>query len=120
MQLDADAVRVGGGFHAHDKAQTARYRAAVDDDRVGGELVAVLAKLARAGFTRGGDAVKTRPRGVDADHPRLELMRHESLTVHREIPPHEAADAGFAKTLAADWRRIRPLVEWCRAHVAPS
>jgi uncharacterized protein (TIGR02453 family) len=118
MQIDADSVWIGGGFHAHDKAQTARYRAAVDDERSGGELVAVMAKLARAGFVRGGDAVKTRPRGVDADHPRLELMRHESLTVHREVPPHDAADAGFARVVAADWRKIKPLVEWCRAHCA--
>jgi uncharacterized protein (DUF2461 family) len=64
--------------------------------------------------------VKTRPRGVPADHPRLELIRHESLTVHRAVPPEDAATAAFAKALATDWRRITPLVEWCRAHAAPS
>ena len=117
IQLDADGVLVGGGFHAHDKAQTARFRASVDDETHGPALQKVLAKLTKSGYEIGGAAVKTRPRGVAADHPRLDLMRHESLTVHRQIPAGEPVTAAV---IAADWTRVKPLVEWSRAHAATS
>jgi uncharacterized protein (TIGR02453 family) len=117
MQLDADGVLVGGGFRAHDKTQVARYRDAVDRDTTGKPLVAVMADLTKAGFQVGGDAVKTRPRGVPADHPRLDLMRHESLTVSRHVPADEPVTAS---TIAADWRQVSPLVDWCVRHVVPA
>src|SRR5262245_31491419 len=67
MQLDADGIMVGGGFHAHDKAQTARFRAAIDEEISGKRLVTVVGKLVKGGYAVGGDAVRTRPRGVPAD-----------------------------------------------------
>lgn len=120
IQLDADGVMVGGGFHAHDRAQVARYRAAVDDDHIGAQLVTIMAKLARAGYHAGGASVRTRPRGVPADHPRLDLMRHESLTAARHIDHETSAAPSLATVLAADWRRIKPLVDWSLRHAQPS
>jgi len=120
MQLDAEGIRVGGGFWPHDRAQVARYRAAVDADASGVALTKVVAKLTKAGYQVGGDAVRTRPRGVAADHPRLELMRHESLTVSRAVDVSESASPKFGETLAADWKKVAPLVEWARANAAPS
>jgi len=120
MQLDAEGVRVGGGFHAHDREQVARFRAAVDADASGAALTKVMTKLTKAGYQVGGDAVRTRPRGVAADHPRLELMRHESLTVSRAVDMSESASPAFGDTLAADWKKVAPLVEWARANAAPS
>jgi uncharacterized protein (TIGR02453 family) len=120
MQLDAEGVMVGGGFHAHDKEQTARYRAAVDDEAAGTALEAIIAGLVATGFSTGGDKVKTKPRGVPADHPRLELMRHESLTVARHVPSRESASRRFATTLAKDWRRITPLIDWTLRYAPPS
>lgn len=120
VSIDADGVMVGAGFRTLDKAQTARYRASVDDDTLGGQLTKVIDKLAKAGFAVGGDAVKTRPRGVPADHPRLELMRHESLTVARRADPADIATAAFAATLTAGWKRATPLVAWCGDYAAPT
>lgn len=37
-----------------------------------------------AGFVVDGDRLKTRPRGVAADHPLLELLRHRTLTAERQ------------------------------------
>jgi uncharacterized protein (TIGR02453 family) len=120
MQLDADGIMVGGGFHAHDKAQTARFRAAVDEDISGRNLVAVVAKLVKGGYAVGGGAVRTRPRGVPADHPRLDLIRHESLTVSRRLDPAECVSPTFAKALTGHWKAVAPLVEWCRDNARPS
>lgn len=64
LQVDADGVRIGGGFHARDRAHTARWRAAVDDQHTGTDVAALVTTLEEAGFEIGGDQVRTRPRGV--------------------------------------------------------
>jgi uncharacterized protein (TIGR02453 family) len=118
VQLDADGIRTGGGFYAHTKERTARYRAAVDDSRTGAELVTVMKALTKAGFEKRGDQVRTRPRGVPEDHPRLDLMRHESLSAGRQLP--DGALATPAKLLTAvrkDWRTLRPLIDWLQANI---
>jgi uncharacterized protein (TIGR02453 family) len=118
VQIDADGLYTAGGFHAHTRDQTARYRAAVDDDASGAQLEKVMKTLARQGFEPGGDQVKTRPRGCPADHPRLELMRHESLTAGRRHPPAAQLSTPAALDLVrTDWRRLRPLVDWILTHV---
>jgi uncharacterized protein (TIGR02453 family) len=118
VQLDADGLYLAGGFHAHSKDQTARYRSAVDAPGSGSELEKIITKLAEAGFELGGDRVKTRPRGVPADHPRLELMRHESLIAGRRHEP--SASLHTAATLSVirrEWRSLQPLMEWTAANV---
>lgn len=118
VQLDADGLYLAGGYHAHSKDQTARYRSAVDAPGSGGELEKIITKLAKAGFELGGDRVKTRPRGVPADHPRLELMRHESLIAGRRHEP--SASLHTAATLSVvrrEWRSLQPLMEWTAANV---
>ena len=118
VQLDADGLYLAGGFHAHSKDQTARYRSAVDAPGSGSELEKIITKLTKAGFELGGDRVKTRPRGVPADHPRLELMRHESLVAGRRHEP--SASLHTAATLSVvrrEWRSLQPLMEWTAANV---
>ncbi len=110
IQVDAEGVHVGGGFHAQDRQQTAAFRAAVDADASGAALVALTGRLVKAGFELGGAQVKTRPRGVPADHPRLELMRYEYLTASRPVPHADSASPDFARTLTSHWNRIKPLV----------
>ena len=113
VQIDADGVLAGGGFHAQSREQVARYRAAVDSDLTGPALAGITAKLEKAGFEIGGHQVKTRPRGVPADHPRLDLMRREYVTAGRHVAPDEVTVASVRK----DWKKLTPLVEWARAHV---
>jgi hypothetical protein len=50
----------------------------------GSDLVAVVDTLRRKGFQIGGETLATRPEGVAADHPRLELLRHKSLIAWRD------------------------------------
>jgi uncharacterized protein (TIGR02453 family) len=118
VQLDADGLYVAGGFHAHSKEQTARYRAAVDAPGAGGALEEITARLAEAGFELGGDRVKTRPRGVPADHPRLALMRHESLVAGRRHEPSPSLHT--AETLSVvrrEWQSLKPLLDWVTENV---
>jgi uncharacterized protein (TIGR02453 family) len=114
LQLDAEGVQLGGGFHAQGKDQTTRYRAAVDHASTGPELVAILGRL--TGYDAGGDQVATRPRGVPADHPRLDLIRRQFLTVSRYLP----ADVFTATVARREWTRLQPLITWIGANVGPA
>jgi uncharacterized protein (TIGR02453 family) len=118
LQLDADGLLTAGGFYAHTREQTARYRAAVDTDSAGRELEKIMKTLGRYGFEQGGDRVRTRPRGCPPDHPRLALMRHESLTASHRLPATvELSTPAALDLVRSDWRRLRPLVDWVLTHV---
>ncbi|MEU2034746.1 DUF2461 domain-containing protein [Nocardia amamiensis] len=123
VQINAGGLFVGGGFYQGSPDQLAQLRATIDDDVRGPELVAILAKLAAAGFTIGGEQLKTRPKGYDADHPRIDLLRHKSLTCGKEFgAPAWLETPRAAKEVRAAWETMRPLIEWLAAVVggAPS
>ena len=61
----------------------------------------------------GGDRLKTTPRGYDADHPRIELLRHKSLIAGRSLGFEPVIHTPELLDLVRDdWRALRPLVEW--------
>jgi len=118
VQLDADGLLTGAGFYPHGKEQTARYRAAVTDAVAGAELERLVGRLTRAGFEFGGDRVRSRPRGCPPDHPRLELMRYESLHAGRRTPPTPELSTRAARdVVAGGWKALRPFVTWLTTHV---
>ena len=118
VEIAARGVRTGAGFYGATTTALNRLRASIADDATGKQLQRILAKLERAGFTVDGDRLKTAPRGYDADHPRIELLRHRSLTVAKDygfepiIHSPELLDA-----VRADWQAARPLVEWVSARL---
>ncbi len=79
-------------------------------------MKALLRKLERDGFEVGGEQLKTSPRGYDADHPRIHLLRHKQLFVGRSYGfEADAIGAGLVDRVRADWKALRPLVSWLRA-----
>jgi uncharacterized protein (TIGR02453 family) len=118
VRIDSGGLLAGGGFRAHSTAQVERYREAVDDDASGSELSAVVAALRAEGFTFEGEQLKTRPRGYDADHPRLDLLRYKSLMAVMTF----GTPAWLATDRAQDevndvWRAVAPLTAWVVDHV---
>jgi uncharacterized protein (TIGR02453 family) len=113
VQVSAPGVLVAAGFYEASSERLGRVRAAIDDDRRGKQLERLLADLTAAGWEVGGDRLKTSPRGYDPDHPRIELLRHKSLTVGKSygfapvIHTPELADH-----VRADWRATTALVTW--------
>ena len=63
VQLSADGLLIGGGYHSHTPAQLARYRAAVDAPASGEQLQEIVDAVAAAGFSVEGEKLKTVPRG---------------------------------------------------------
>jgi uncharacterized protein (TIGR02453 family) len=121
VQLSAEGLMAAGGDYQMASDQVRRFRAAVDDERRGSDLAGRLAALEEAGFVVDGDRLKSRPRGVEPDHPRLDLLRFKSLYAWRQWPPDDVLHAAAVLERVADaWRTLRPLTEWLADHVGPS
>ncbi|WP_458108891.1 DUF2461 domain-containing protein [Arthrobacter sp. R3-55] len=120
LQISADGLLIGGGYHSHTPAQLARFRAAVDAPDSGLELQEIIDAVAGAGFAIEGEKLKTVPRGFDKDHPRGELLKHKSLSAGVEVgEPGWLATPAAKDEIAARWEVLRPLVDWVREHAAP-
>ncbi|MCP9275759.1 DUF2461 domain-containing protein [Mycolicibacterium arenosum] len=118
IEIAARGFRTGAGFYDASAADLAEIRAAMADETKGTQLEKILAKLRRAGFEVGGDRLKTSPRGYDADHPRIDLLRHRSLTIgkHYGFEPIIYTPE-LVGVVRADWKATRPLVEWVCARL---
>lgn len=113
LQVSAAGVMVGAGFYEASGPRLAALREAIDSARTGNRLGRILSTLESGGWRIGGDRLKTAPRGYDVEHPRIELLRHKTLTVSRDygFEPfvHTAA---LADRVRADWREAAPLLDW--------
>ncbi|ALV46448.1 hypothetical protein MB46_14090 [Arthrobacter alpinus] len=120
LQVSADGLLVGGGYHSVAPAQLARYRAAVDASASGKGLETIMTGLVAAGFTIEGQTLKTIPRGYSKDHARPELLKHKTLSASLSL-----GSPGWMATTAAQghieeyWERLRPLVDWVIRYAAP-
>lgn len=118
-QLGADGLLVAGGAYHWSADQLARYRVAVDAERSGEELRHLLATVpGSAGMQRGGELLRSRPRGSPVDHPRLDLLRHRSLYLWRSWQPDEVLHQRACLERVRDgWRISRPLTNWLASYV---
>ena len=120
LQVSADGLLVGGGYHSHSPAQLVRYRNSVDASGTGESLRKIVDGVSAAGFAVEGERLKTVPRGYAPDHPRGELLKHKSLSASMELGEPEWVDTPeAAREIATLWERLRPLVEWVGRHAAP-
>jgi uncharacterized protein (TIGR02453 family) len=120
VQVGAAGVRVGVGFYDASSARLSAIREAIVDDKRGRRLRRILSTLQKQGWELGGEALKTSPRGYDADHPRIDLLRHKSMTLGRSYgfePVIHTAE--LLDMVRADWRAGRPFVEWVLANARP-
>ncbi len=113
VELSPRGVRVGAGFYEAAGERLAAIRSAIDDDKTGPALRRVLTTLEKHGFEIGGEQLKTSPRGYDAEHPRIGLLRHKQIIAGKPY--------GFEKVIhspevlemvRSDWRALQPLVRW--------
>jgi uncharacterized protein (TIGR02453 family) len=113
VEVGAPGVRVGAGFYHAEADRLAAFRAAIAHGRTGPELERILRGLERRGWTRGGERLKTTPRGWSADHPRIDLLRHKSLALSRSYGFDEVVHTpALLDEVRRDWRAARPLIEW--------
>jgi hypothetical protein len=96
------------------KAALSMFRAAVVDEQLGRELVAILDSLgAQAAYQVRGEQYRRVPAGYDSNHPRAALLRYQGLYVH---PPRLGVDVVCSATLVdrcfEHFQAMAPLQRW--------
>ena len=121
VQVSAAGLMVGGGLYAPSSGQLARMRAAIDSPAVA-SLESELARLRRSKPAWGidGAPLKTRPKGYDAEHSRIDLLRMTRLIFTRSYSDERMLDSRKAlEVVRRDWRAIAPASEWLADHAGP-
>ncbi|HEY2878995.1 DUF2461 domain-containing protein [Nocardioides sp.] len=113
VEVSARGVRTGAGFYDATGPRIASIREAIDDDRRGNDLAQMLKRLEANGWVIGGHVLKTAPRGYDLSHPRINLLRHKSLTIGHDYGFEPIIHTPeLLEAVRDDWRTLRPFVEW--------
>jgi len=117
LHLGDSEVFACAGHYMMTPPQLARFRAALLDDTHGAALAAMLRGLVRAGYGTGARETLARvPRGVDAAHPRAELLRQKGLIVtFPTLPPRLLVERGLVTWLVKHAKRTAPVIEWLAA-----
>jgi hypothetical protein len=104
------------------KDQLERFRAAVDADHTGDEIARIVAVLANRGYSVGAiGELKTAPRGVPKDHPRIELLRRKGLMVSKDFGTPQWLHTGqIVSKIRRTWDGAADMNAWLDAHVGPS
>ncbi|GAB3274254.1 DUF2461 domain-containing protein [Parasphingorhabdus pacifica] len=120
VEISADRMLVAGGCFHTEPDQLARFRAAVAE-QVPGERLRQLLEALPSGWRLAGETLKTRPRGVSGDHPRLELLRHRTLYAYAEWEPDDVLhQPECVDRVRHAWRQLRELNQWCTDHIGGS
>lgn len=119
ISFSADGLTAGGGLYMPDTATLQRYRMAVDREKSGTELAAIVAELHHAGYqTMAVEVLKTAPRGIDKDHPRIGLLRHKGIAMMKDWPVGAWLGTAKAKDRVVSTLRAGvPLSEWLSRYV---
>lgn len=118
LQVSSAGLLTGTGWWQPEGRQLERYREAVLDEDSGEALAVIVGELEADGAEVHGDVLKTAPRGVDAGHPRIGLLRHRTLLVsvdHGE--PDWLGTLELVERVRDDWRSFGPLNEWLAVHL---
>ena len=118
VEVSAEGMAAGAGFHGGERSRVDQFRAAVDDEASGKDLERIVADLTSAGLEIHGETLKSAPRGYAKDHPRITLLRHTHIIAVRREPVGPLVQSAAAGDWVRDtWRACQPLVTWLRQHV---
>jgi uncharacterized protein (DUF2461 family) len=109
---------VAAGAYRMEGDVLAGFRRAVADERAGRQLERVVDELAAKGYEIAGEALKRAPRGFEADHPRVSLLKRKGLAAVRRWPlePWMFTPEALDRILNV-FADGEPLVGWLRRHV---
>ena len=107
VEISARGLRVGAGFYEASGERLARIREAMADDKSGPKLQRCCAEPRRT-TSRSSERLKTSPRGYDADHPRIELLRHKQLFAGKSFGFEGLDSPDVLDRVRGDWRALPP------------
>lgn len=112
--MDETGGHLLGGIHKFAKPTLDSYRKAVDDENSGKMLVKIVDDIrGQKGFKVSGAHYKRVPRGFDTDHPRADLLLHDTLYVSSpEIPVSVVLKPDLVDAVYNYAVTMKPIHDW--------
>jgi uncharacterized protein (TIGR02453 family) len=112
INIEPGQSMAGGGFYAPNPADLKRIRQEfeMDDTEIRAILKAPKFKKMFGGLQ--GDAVKSAPRGFDAEHPAIDLIRMKQFYVVRHFTDKEVLQDNFADQVMDTYKTLRPYFDF--------
>jgi uncharacterized protein (TIGR02453 family) len=119
LALSAEELKMASGLYMAESGELHRYRSAVQDETSGSELAEIVAALRGAGYQiTAHEVLKSAPRGVSREHPRIELLRHKGIAMTKTWPVGAWLGTSQAKDrIVKALRAAEPLNQWLARHV---
>ena len=118
ISFSKEGLWVGTGIYKPEPATLRELRAAIADDSAGRELTRIIASMTRKGFEVDTHArLDKPPRGYDAAHPRVELLRMKDIYVGKSFGVREVASANLPRDVARAITALEPFRVWLRQYV---
>jgi uncharacterized protein (TIGR02453 family) len=119
ISLSKDGLYIGSGIYMPDGPTLRRLRGAIADDASGRKIAAIVSGLRRKKYTVGThETTATAPRGYDADHPRIELLRMKDLHAGKQLPPSALSTRKALDRVVGVMADVKPLSDWLQRHVS--
>jgi uncharacterized protein (TIGR02453 family) len=117
ISFSKDGLWVGTGVYKPEPAALRQLREAIANDASGRKLTQIIASLRRKGFEVDTHArLEKPPRGFDATHPRVELLRMKDIYVGRLFGPDDVSSANVLRGVAQTIAELEPFRAWLRTH----
>ena len=115
LSLDARGLTVAAGRYELTPEQLTQYRKEVAADSTGVALAGIVAKLEKAGYGIGGEALKRVAAGWPQEHPRARLLRHKILYIYKNfgLQPWLGSSAA-RKHIVKVFSDAEPLNDWLK------
>ncbi|MBL8602255.1 MAG: DUF2461 domain-containing protein [Myxococcales bacterium] len=115
LQIGLESSFAAAGLWMMDAVHLAAYREAVLDKKRGAALLKIIEGLTAKGYSFEGGVpeLKTAPRGVAKDHPRIGLLRKRGLaTTFPAFAPSLIGSPAFADWVVTHSLEVVPFVKW--------
>ena len=114
FHVSAKECFAGAGLYMMDPQTLERFRRAVLDDKRGKVLDAMCKKLAKKGYGFvAAETLKKPPKGVDPEHPRVEMLKRKGLVVSfPEVQRNALTSRSLLDRLVKAARECAPVVGW--------
>jgi uncharacterized protein (TIGR02453 family) len=119
VSLSKDGLYVGTGIYMPDGPTLRRLREAIAADASGRKIATIVAGLRRKKYSVATHETSAHaPRGYDANHPRIELLRMKDLHAGKQLTPSSLSTRKAIDRVVAVMADIKPLSDWLERHVA--
>ena len=118
VSVGAQGMYVGTGIYKPEPATLRQLRQAIAADASGRRLQAIVATLRRKGYAVATHESSAKPpRGYDAGHPRVELLKMKDIHAGRMFEPSALTTPKALVHVKKVMTDLKPFTDWLKAYV---